>query len=191
MTVEVDVFSWCVHALANSVLDCYTIHAAMKLLAWRCIMYESVLHSVTDARPHVSWCIWHEGCTVFMPKDPSVGALEPMYPIQRIRQEMMALQAHNVIAMSLITGLNDDSLITMIKDCCSDIPVRYGLREHFRWVCYHEGWMPEFRLWSASGLFGYIRVNYKEKQVHNPNARSLLASIRDSEIKGLVDSMFL
>ncbi|MCY1289957.1 hypothetical protein D9M70_390740 [compost metagenome] len=91
--------------------------------------------------------------------------------------------------MSLITQLNDDALERMILECCGEIPGEFSLREHFRWVCYHEGWMPEFRIWSADKMFGYIRATYKEKQEHNPNARSLLACLRDSEIEALIDSL--
>ncbi|WLH10800.1 hypothetical protein PSH58_18160 [Pseudomonas hefeiensis] len=147
------------------------------------------LAHLQNAKPHVSWCIWHEGCTVYVPLFDGGLVPEPMESIQSIRAQMMAFQDHNGTAKQLITRLNDNDLISVIESSCAEIPEIYNLKEHFRWVCYHEGWMPEFRVWSASGSFGDIRGKYHSMQQHNPNARSLLASIRDSELKALIDSL--
>lgn len=144
---------------------------------------------MVEAKEHIGWCIWHEGVAVFEPYSVAQSVPEDLRPIHDIRSEMMSLQAHNTQAMRLITATNDDGLKSLILECCAEIPGQYNLREHFRWVCYHEGWMPEFRVWSASNNFQGIRGKYHEKQEHNPNARSLLACLRDSEIRSLVDSL--
>jgi hypothetical protein len=152
-------------------------------------MFTSMLASTEDAKPHISWCIWHEGLSVFKPWRDDGPNPEELRAIQDIRAGMIKLQEHNVVAISLITRLNDQTLEPLVLECANEIPSAYSLRDHFRWVCYHEGWMPEFRVWSANRMFGYIRHTYREKQEHNPNARSLLAAVRDSEIKELVDSL--
>ncbi|KVL18650.1 hypothetical protein WK02_27005 [Burkholderia cepacia] len=60
---------------------------------------------------------------------------------------------------------------------------------HFQWVCFHEGWLPEFRQWNADRLYRSIRSKYREVEDHNSDARNLLAAVDNRYIKAMIDNL--
>ncbi|WP_241301007.1 hypothetical protein [Burkholderia cenocepacia] len=151
------------------------------------------------AKEHVFWAIWHEGVEIYytpaehwLQKDAD-PLMQVVRPIARLREEIMYKQTHNDTARNLIAGLNDDELMPIIEKAVQEIPsLRLGgdtLPGHFRWVCFHEGWLPEFRQWNADRLYRSIRGKYREMEDHNSDARNLLAAVDNRYIKAMIDNL--
>ncbi|MCA8160559.1 hypothetical protein [Burkholderia cepacia] len=144
------------------------------------------------AKEHVYWSIWHEGVPVFFTPDPNAQLTQYIRSTAEMRAAIMATQAHNGVARNLIAGLNDDELQQLILVAPAEISAMTFAHDtmsgHFHWVCYHEGYLPEFRQWNSDQNYAAIRAQYRSVQDHNPDARNLLAAVDNTWIKDLIDS---
>lgn len=149
-----------------------------------------------NARQHILWCIYHEGVRVYGVPPGNDQLDDAVRFVADIRSEMMAAQAHNGTARNLIASLNDEEFMDVVLECADAIPkMALGgdvLLGHFRWVCHHEGYLPEFRNLNSRHEFEGdqgIRGIYSDREKHNNEATNLLAAVNNRYIKNLVDTI--
>jgi hypothetical protein len=109
-----------------------------------------------------------------------------MTPVSQLRRCFLEAEHDNHPAQALINAASDEELSGVVKQVIVAIPTEFKLYENFEWVAIHEGQLPEFRKLDAIEEFGAIRSIYAAKQAHNPNARSLLAAVRNKVIRELI-----
>lgn len=135
---------------------------------------------------HVTWCIFHEGCRVFVPTSLGHPPAGVQRSINDLRECFLATQRHNSSATALIKSATDSELQDIVSQAVKDIPNQFPLRENFEWVATHEGELGAFRRLDQAGQYEGIRAIYSSRQAHNPNARNLLAAVADTTIHELV-----
>lgn len=146
-----------------------------------------------NARQHILWCIYHEGVRVYAVPPGQDPLDDAVRFVADIRSAMMAAQSHNGTARNFIASLNDDEFMDVVLECAEAIQTMTlggdTLAGHFRWVCHHEGYLPEFRDMNSRHEFESIRGVYRDKEDHNKEARNLLAAVSNRDIKGLIDAI--
>src|SRR5208282_9527 len=140
----------------------------------------------TELAQHVAWCIFHEGCRVFVPGAPGHPPGELQRSISELRGCFLATQRHNPSATALINSATDSELQDTVLQAVKGVPVQFNLRENFEWVAIHEGELGAFRRLDEAQQYEGIRAIYAARQAHNPNARNLLAAVADTTIHELV-----
>lgn len=135
---------------------------------------------------HVTWCIFHEGCRVFLPTTPGHPPAGVQHSINDLRECFLATQRHNPSATALIKAATDSELQDIVSQAVNGIPNQFNLRDNFEWVAIHEGELGAFRRLDQAGQYEGIRAIYSSRQAHNPNARNLLAAVADTTIHELV-----
>jgi hypothetical protein len=139
-----------------------------------------------DVVQHVTWCIFHEGCRVFVPSTPGRPPEDAKRQISELRDCFLATQRHNPSATVLVKSASDAELQEIVSQAVTTIPDQFHLRENFQWVAIHEGELGAFRRLDQAGQYEGIRAIYSARQAHNPNARNLLAAVSDKTIHELV-----
>lgn len=138
---------------------------------------DSCTYNFGSLKSHVKWCIFHEGCAVWNG--------EQQNPSEEIKSCCFDHQTHNDEATCQLKKAPLADFEKAVLDSVNDIPGEFQVPTNFRWVCEHEGQGGTMHALLAQGNIGGIRGVYHHYQKHNPNARNLLAALKDSIVRQL------
>jgi hypothetical protein len=164
------------------------MNSTVAVLSWKEGMQHGevdyMLAAQDEAYQDFSWTIWHEGVRAYDDNYP--GSIRD---VNTVRQEAIQRQAHNPHAQDLIRAASNDLLIQYVNQTRGRVYSEFQLVANFKWVAYHEGQRDQFRALLSRRDFNSIRALYSGRQQHNPNARSLLAAVPNSDIEAIVNTL--
>jgi hypothetical protein len=139
---------------------------------------DNCVYNRDSLKQHIKWCIFHEGCRSYSgntAKSPT-----------EVRDCCYGFQGHNDEAICQMNKATAEDLASVVAESTREIPGEFQVWVNFRWVCEHEGQGGRIRALAAQGDLEGVRAVYSQYQNHNPNARNLLNSCSDDQVKSLV-----
>jgi len=126
----------------------------------------------------VTWSVAHEGCNVY--------ANDRVRSVDELRSCYVSVESRNANDRNLLLIASPDEIMQATRAGVARAKSEFDVVDNMNWVLIHEGMLDQFRQLLEARKFADIRLYYKARQSHNPNARNLLSALSDSELSALI-----